>query len=152
MFSWILESSRYLTILVVVASMLSALTLLVYVSIGTVEGVIRYAESPASTGPLLALKFIKLVDVALLAMVFQLIAIGTYTLFIDSNLKTPAWMKVNNLDDLKNKLVRVIVLVLAVSFLSEVIEGEPSEEIAYLGLGVGGVIVALTYFSAQNSK
>ena len=102
-------------------------------------------------GPLLALKFIKLVDIALLALVFYLVAIGIYRLFIDPNLDCLNWMKVDNLDDLKNKLVRVIVLVLAVSFLSEVIEGEPSSEIAYLGVGIAAVVASLTYFSSQNT-
>ena len=80
-------------------------------------------------------------------VLFQLIAIGTYKLFIDEAFAPPAWLKVDDLDDLKNRLVRVIVLVLAVSFLAEVIEGEPGQEIAFLGLGVAAVIAALTYFT-----
>ena len=147
MLTRILEKSRYLTVLVVVTSIVSALTLLIYATLGTFDGVMQFVESPIDAGPLLALKFIKLVDVTLLAMVFQLIAIGTYKLFIDEAFKPPAWLKVDDLDDLKNRLVRVIVLVLAVSFLSEVIEGEPGQEIAFLGLGVAAVIAALTYFT-----
>lgn len=151
MISWILEKSRYLTFFVVLASLMSTVTLLGYVMIGTVENIIRFVESPTQAGPLLALRFIKLIDVALLAMVFQLIAVGTYRLFINGDFESPAWMKVDSLDDLKNKLVRVIVLVLAVGFLAEVIEGEPGQNIAFLGVGIATVIASLTYFSSQNS-
>ena len=72
----------------------------------------------------------------MLALVFQLIAIGTYKLFINPEVKTPEWLDISNLDDLKNKLVRVIVLVMAVSFLTEVIEGEPGIELTQLGVGI----------------
>jgi len=151
MITRILEKSRYLTFFVVLASLLSTLTLLVYVMIGTVEIIIQFVESPTQVGPLLALRFIKLVDVALLATVFQLIAVGIYRLFIHRDFESPTWMKVDDLDDLKNKLVRVIVLVLAVSFLTEVIEGEPGQEIAFLGVGVAAVVASLTYFTSQNN-
>jgi uncharacterized membrane protein YqhA len=151
MITRILEKSRYLTFFVVLASLLSTLTLLVYVMIGTVENIIQFVESPTQVGPLLSLRFIKLVDVALLATVFQLIAVGIYRLFIQHDFESPTWMKVDDLDDLKNKLVRVIVLVLAVSFLTEVIEGEPGQEVAFLGVGVASVIASLTYFSSKNN-
>ena len=140
MLTKILEKTRFLTLLVVLTSFLSALALFIYVTIGTVDNVIQFAASPRDVGPLLPLRFIKLIDVALLALVFQLIAVGTYELFIDREIVLPAWMKVRNLDDLKNRLVRVIVLVLAVSFLTEVVEGEPSQEIAFFGVGIAVVI------------
>jgi uncharacterized membrane protein YqhA len=150
MLTKILEKMRFITLLVVIISFVNALALLIYVTIGTVDHLIEFAASPRSVGPQLHIRFIKLIDVALLAMVFQLIAVGTYELFIDREIVLPEWMKVRNLDDLKNKLVRVIVLVLAVSFLTEVVEGGASQEIAFVGLGIAVVIVSLTYFSSKN--
>ena len=152
MITRILEKTRFLTALVVLSSLVSALTLMIYVTIGTAESIVQFVESPNDVGPLLALKFIKLVDFALLAVVFQLIATGIYRLFIDTEFKSPAWMQVDNLDDLKDKLVRVIILVLAVSFLTEVIEGEPGQEIAYLGIGIAAVIAALTYSTSRKTN
>ena len=152
MITRILENSRFLSALVVMTSIIASVTLQLYTLITACMTVIAYVSAPSDVGGSLALKFIKLVDVALLATVFQLIAIGIYKLFIDSSLTLPEWLKVENLDDLKNKLVRVMVLVMAVSFLTEVIEGDPGPDVAYLGVGTAAVIAALTYFAGSNSR
>jgi uncharacterized membrane protein YqhA len=98
----------------------------------------------------LALKFIEVVDGFLLATVFLIVAIGLYELFIDNTLELPDWLEINSLDDLKAKLVGVVVIVLGVIFLGFTARWQGETVIAYLGVGVGAVIAALTYFLSQK--
>ena len=58
----------------------------------------------------LAVVFIELTDAFLLGTVLYIIALGLYQLFIDSSLPLPGWLRVNTIDQLKSKLVGVIVV------------------------------------------
>ncbi|MET3897227.1 putative membrane protein YqhA [Devosia sp. UYZn731] len=89
---------------------------------------------------------IELVDLFLLATVVQVVALGLYQLYFRQDLQLPKWLKVETLDDLKSKLVGVTVTVLAVYFLGRALTWETGADIAYLGIGVALVIVALTWF------
>jgi uncharacterized membrane protein YqhA len=97
----------------------------------------------------LVVGFIEVADIFLLAVVLYIMAIGLYELFIDDNLPLPGWLVIHNLEDLKEKLVGVVIVVLAVFFLGRVIESEDAIEVLYLGGGIAAVIVALSYFSSQ---
>jgi uncharacterized membrane protein YqhA len=92
------------------------------------------------------LKFIETVDGFLLATVFLIIAIGLFELFIDPTLDLPEWLNISSLDDLKAKLVGVVIIVLGVIFLGNTARWTGGQEIAYLGAGIASVIFALTFF------
>ena len=85
----------------------------------------------------------------MLAVVLYIMAVGLYELFIDDNLDLPAWLVIHNLEDLKEKLVGVVIVVLAVFFLGRVIESQEPLEVLYLGVGISAVIAALSYFSSR---
>jgi len=91
--------------------------------------------------------FIEVADIFLLAIVLYIMALGLYELFIDGDLPLPEWLVIRSLEDLKEKLVGVVVVVLAVFFLGRVIESESPLEILYLGVGIAVVIAALAYFA-----
>lgn len=97
----------------------------------------------------LVVGFIEVADIFLLAVVLYIMAVGLYELFIDDNLDLPAWLVIHNLEDLKEKLVGVVIVVLAVFFLGRVIESESPIEVLYLGGGISLVIAALSYFSSR---
>ena len=48
--------------------------------------------------------------------------------------------------DLKEKLIAVIAVVMAVFFLGRLLHGAPPVDIILLGIGIGAVIMALAYF------
>lgn len=98
------------------------------------------------------LDFIELADVFLLATVLYIMALGLFELFIDDSLPLPHWLEIHTLDDLKEKLVGVVVVVLAVSFLGKVIEAESARALMELGIGVAAVIGALSYFLGRIAK
>ncbi|MEI7814270.1 MAG: YqhA family protein [Coriobacteriia bacterium] len=91
--------------------------------------------------------FIEVADIFLLAVVLYIMALGLYELFIDSNLPLPEWLVVRSLEDLKEKLIGVVVVVLAIFFLGRVIESNDPQELLYLGVGIAAVIAALAYFA-----
>ncbi len=145
----ILEKSRFLVIIAVIGSLAATIALL---GLGTYEtGLVIYKILTGATdSKSVVLKFIETVDGFLLATVFLIIAIGLYELFIDSTLNLPEWLDINTLDDLKAKLVGVVIIVLAVIFLGNTARWTGGQEIAYLGIGIASVIVALTFFLKQK--
>jgi uncharacterized membrane protein YqhA len=97
----------------------------------------------------LVVGFIEVADIFLLAVVLYIMAVGLYELFIDDHLPLPSWLVIHNLEDLKEKLVGVVIVVLAVFFLGRVIESKDAIEVLYLGGGIALVIAALSYFSSH---
>ena len=83
-------------------------------------------------------------------LVFLMIALGLYELFIDPNLDLPDWLTFSSFDDLKNKLIGVVIVVLAVLFLGSVVSWDGSRDMLGIGAGVALVIGALTYFLSTS--
>jgi uncharacterized membrane protein YqhA len=145
----ILGSSRYLILLAVVAAFVSAVTLLifgVYETALTVWHVLN-GEMPKS----LAVTFIEIADALLLGVVLYIIALGLYELFIDDTIPVPAWLEIHTLDDLKGKLISVIVVVMGVLFLKQVVSWNGERNLLTYGGGIALVIAALTYFLSYKS-
>ena len=92
---------------------------------------------------------IEIVDLFLLATVIQVVSLGLYQLYFRQDLDLPPWLKIDSLDDLKSKLVAVVVTMLGVFFLGEVLIWEGGNGIAFLGAGVAVVVAALTWFLAK---
>jgi uncharacterized membrane protein YqhA len=91
-------------------------------------------------------------DLFLLATVFYIIAVGLYELFINDKLVLPAWLVIHNFDDLKGKLISVLIVVLGVLFLSKAIDWDGKIGILYFGLAIAAIILALSYFLSQKIK
>jgi uncharacterized membrane protein YqhA len=133
----------------VLGSLAAAAALFVY---GIAETVAVIAEAVAKMevsskgAKALALAFIEIVDLFLLGTVLLMIALGLYELFIDSELKLPDWLHIRTFDDLKNKLVGVVLVVLAVIFLGHVVAWDGTRDLLGFGVAVAAVIAALTWF------
>jgi len=57
-----------------------------------------------------------------------------------------AWLRMNDLNDLKARVISMIILVAAVSFVDAVIEAKSALDTLYVGAGIALVIAALTLF------
>jgi uncharacterized membrane protein YqhA len=77
------------------------------------------------------------------------VSLGLYQLYFRQDLELPKWLKIDDLDDLKSKLVGVSITVMAVFFLGKVITWTGGIDILYLGGGAALVIAALTYFLSK---
>ncbi|MGE5161083.1 MAG: YqhA family protein [Betaproteobacteria bacterium] len=145
----ILTASRYLVLAAVLGSLAASLALFAYGVAETAVVIfetVAKAEVSSKGGKALALAFIEIVDLFLLGTVLLMIALGFYELFIDPDLKLPEWLQIRNFDDLKNKLVGVVIVVLGVMFLGFVVAWDGSRDLLGIGVAIALVIAALTYF------
>ena len=129
-FEKILWNARYITILAVVLSIVSSFTLLVIGSWEIIEAVIFYNplfdESITSNNDLL-FKIISAIDLFLIGIVLLIFGFGIYELFVSdidfTNSKfNDSTLKIRDLDQLKNKIIKVIIIVLIVKFFEKVLK------------------------------
>ena len=92
------------------------------------------------------------IDAILLGTVLLVIGYGLYELFVDTHLDVPDWLEINNLDDLKAKLIGVIVAIIAVIFVGELVDADYANDVMYYGIGSGAVVIALAAFSLNSKK
>ncbi|HEV2654665.1 MAG TPA: YqhA family protein [Ktedonobacteraceae bacterium] len=142
----ILASSRYLVVIAVIGSFLTAVTALIYGGLATLNLIMSTFSHLSFTEEGIkhfSIADIEIIDLFLLGTVLYITALGLYELFIDEKLVTPRWLEIHNLDDLKEKLIGVIVVLLAVTFLAAVVSWDGSTSILSLGVAVGLVLLAL---------
>ena len=58
----------------------------------------------------------------------------------------PPWLEIHDLNDLKGRVIAMIVLVLSVSFVEMAVDSPDGRQVLELGGGVALVVVALTVF------
>ncbi len=115
MFSHLLSLTRYAILIPVLGSWLAALLAMgfgAYEVLLTIANLITGKVDPEKVVKLSIINLVEAVDLFLLGTAFYLIALGLYELFIDEHAPVPAWLEIHDLDDLKNKLLSVIVVVL----------------------------------------
>lgn len=150
-----LSSSRYLILIAVVGTFLAASTLLIYGAISVFQQIFYtvMSESVSSKGAkALTLGFIENADIFLVGTALYIMSLGLFELFIDDSINLPGWLVIHTLDDLKDKLIGVIVVVMAVVFLGHVVTWHGETGIIYLGGAIGLVVAGLTYFTGQKKK
>jgi uncharacterized membrane protein YqhA len=150
----LISATRYLIVLPALGSFIAATALLVYGVLEIVQLLGETVEAGVSSKSAkgLVLASIEVVDLFLLGTVLYIIAIGLYELFVDDQLPLPAWLSIHDLDDLKNKLTGVVILVMGVLFLGQVVTWDGERDLLRYGSAIAMVIAALTYFLSQRSK
>lgn len=142
---WIIEHSRYVVILPALGSMLGGVVLIVIGLWQVISAAVKLAQTAVdlkeSTVSVLAA-----VDTLLLATVLMVIGYGLYELFVDDTVQLPPWLHIRSLEDLKAKLIGVVVAVIAVVFLGELVEGTDAQATMMIGIGAGALVLALAAF------
>lgn len=141
-----MSNTRLIAVLPAVALLAMAMVLSVVTTFDLVRVVVEAVEGALSVTEL-SVEFVELTDVFLLAVVLYITALGLFRLFITSNMRLPHWLEFNDLDDLKERLVSVVVVMLGVYFLGEVMGGANGTRLMYLGISISVVIAALTLFT-----
>ena len=145
----LLASSRYFIVVAVVGSFVASAAALVYGGLSTVRVVLQaygagvFDEKGAK---LLAVELVTIIDLFLLGTVLYIVAVGLYELFVDPGLPMPGWLRITTLDDLKERLLGVVVVLLAVTFLGSAVTWDGNPNILPFGLAIGVVlgVVSLT--------
>lgn len=94
---------------------------------------VEYAEGHLTIMEL-ATEYVEHADLFLLAVVLDILSLGLITLFITDKLTLPRWLTFHDLDDLKERLVSVIGVMLGVYFLGYVLEGARGIDVLWMGL------------------
>ena len=142
----LLLSSRYLVNLAVIAALVGAAAILVYGVIVLIHLMFELIHARTFTIEAvknITLSFIQLIDLLFLGVALYIIALGLYHLFIDTSLRLPRWLKIEDFDELKMILLSVVIVILAVNFTGVVVDWDGSAAILNLGLAIAAVITGL---------
>jgi uncharacterized membrane protein YqhA len=141
--------SRIVVVVPVIVLLLASISSFVYGTDVFIRSVTRVVADPKLTSHNLGFLLL-LTDLFLVGATLMIAAFGFYDLFITdvhaSSLRLPAWLRMRDLDDLKARVISMIILVAAVSFADVAVENGGGLNTLYLGGAVALVIAALTAF------
>lgn len=159
-----LWSSRYITLLPVLFGLIGAVILFVIASYDIVHVLgqswkfLFHGYHPENFHSDIVSEIIGAIDLYLIALVLYIFSFGIYELFISKideveNDKGSKVLEVNSLDQLKDKIAKVIVMVLVVSFFQRVLHTEYNGalEMCYFALSILALSVGL-YFLHKGGK
>ena len=147
----ILAVTRYAVVIPAIASILGALLLMVQGSIEMIQVIIDAALNSTKL-KITIVDVLTAVDAILLGTVLLVIGYGLYELFIDEDLNVPVWLQVHDLDDLKSKLIGVVVALIAVIFVGVFVDVNRSEDVITFGVGAGALVTGLAIFAFATKK
>lgn len=147
----ILGLTRFAVVVPAIASIIGALLLMAQGSISMVTVVIEAISNGSSLKESIV-DVLTAIDAILLGTVLLVIGYGLYELFIDADIEVPLWLRVNNLDDLKSKLIGVVVAIIAVVFVGVFVDSNRSEDVISYGVGAGALVVGLAIFAFATRK
>ena len=125
-----LWSTRFIVLISVILSIVSSIVLFLLAGWDIIQAIIYYNpifnENIISNNDLL-FKIISSIDLFLIGIVLLIFGFGVYELFISEidfakNKVADSTLKINNLDQLKNKILKVIIIVLIVKFFEKVLK------------------------------
>jgi uncharacterized membrane protein YqhA len=147
----ILGATRFVVVLPAIAAIIGAILLMLQGSVAVVMAIIDTiwfgAELKTTTVDVLTA-----VDAILLGTVLLVIGYGLYELFVDAEIAVPTWLRVNDLDDLKSKLIGVVVAIIAVVFVGVLVDANRAADVLSYGVGAGAIVAGLALFSFATRK
>jgi uncharacterized membrane protein YqhA len=169
LFESALWNSRLVVLAAVLASLAASLAMFYVATVDTVYTVIHlasYADPGLAEEARKAIRegtvthVVEIVDGYLLAAVLLIFALGLYELFVSKIDAAEASgsqgnvLFIRDLDDLKNRLAKVILMILVVNFFEHalVIQTASALELLYLGGGIALVGLALYLTHAAEGK
>ena len=147
----ILGLSRFAVIIPAIASIIGALLLMAQGSI-EIGKVVYDAVVNNSYLKVTIVNVLTAVDAILLGTVLLVIGYGLYELFVDTQIEVPVWLEINDLDDLKSKLIGVVVAIIAVVFVGVFVDANRASEVVSYGVGAGALVAGLALFAFATKK
>ena len=167
MFEKILWNSRYIVLAAVVASMFTSLAMFY---MATVDAIVMISHLGEYAMPSLSIDerallrsttvthVVEIIDGYLLATVLLIFALGLYELFISKidvaeNAKVSgSVLVIHSLDDLKNRLAKVILMILIVKFFEHAISMKYTDALSLLYLSGGIALIGLALYLTHASE
>jgi len=148
---YILERSRYLTLIGIFSLLVASIAAFAWGTIKTVSTTLLVIRSLGADSSII-IELIEIIDIFLISTTILIFAASLYELFI-GKLDLPEWMLAHNLYELKGKLSSMIVLVMAVKFLQKFVDAKDPAELLQRGIAVGivsAVLIAFGYFGKKD--
>ena len=164
---------RFIVLLAVLFSILAAIALFVIGSWEIIQAIIErnpitnYGVDIEGTGekihdhfPLL-LKLISAIDLYLIGVVLLIFGFGLYELFISKidvarQDESVTILEIDNLDELKSKLINVIIMVLIISFFERILENSKSfstpNDMMLFAASIHALSVGVYFIRIQKKK
>ena len=147
----ILGYTRYVVVVPAIASIVGALLLMAQGSISMINVAIDAVQDKSHLKDSIV-DVLTAIDAILLGTVLLVIGYGLYELFIDADIEVPQWLRVNNLDDLKSKLIGVVVAIIAVVYVGVFVDSNRSSDVISYGVGAGALVAGLAIFAFATRK
>ena len=147
----IMGLTRYAVFVPAIASIIGALLLMAQCSWAMLMAVIDSVSNGYGLKETIV-EVLTAVDAILLGTVLLVIGYGLYELFIDADLDVPQWLRVYDLDDLKSKLIGVVVAIVAVVFVGVFVDSNRASDVISYGVGAGALVVGLAIFAFATKK
>jgi uncharacterized membrane protein YqhA len=147
----IMGLTRYAVFVPAIASIIGALLLMAQGSWAMLMTVIDSVSNGYGLKETIV-EVLTAVDAILLGTVLLVIGYGLYELFIDADLDVPQWLRVYDLDDLKSKLIGVVVAIVAVVFVGVFVDSNRASDVISYGVGAGALVVGLAIFAFVTKK
>ena len=147
----ILANTRYAVFIPAIASILGALLLMFQGSIEMVRTIIDVVINGTKL-KLTIVEILTAVDGILLGTVLLVIGYGLYELFINEDLEIPLWLQVHDLDDLKSKMIGVVVTIISVIFVGIFVDTNRADDVIAYGVGAGAIVTGLAIFAFATRK
>jgi len=165
-FEKILWQSKIIIILAVISAMFGALVLVIigtyeiYLVISEIFGVFTKEIPYEKINEEVIIHIVSAIDTFLIATVLMIFGIGLYEIFIskigyaerDTDSKASTVLVIHSLDELKNKLIKVIIIVLIVTYFKYAISIKYTEISQLLYLSVGIALIAVAIFLLNKDK
>ena len=146
------EKSRFLVIIVIINCIISSIFLYlstIYLLIDAITFIVKNIYATNFEVKIVVVKFLKILDVSLIAITFHLISAGFYKLFIQqaifdnsSFLKT---LSINKFHDLKLIILHVSIIVIVILFLEDIVFFGGTLANLYAGISSSLVILAIIF-------
>jgi len=166
-FETVLWSSRLIVLLAVLASLVTSIAMFYIASVDAVivvKHVMHYgaegmtAVERADLRNELITHVVEIIDGFLLATVLLIFALGLYELFIskidlanESETQSNV-LVINNLDDLKNRLAKVILMILIVKFFEHALNMKFDTAVNLLAFAGGIALIGLTLYLSHAGE
>ncbi len=167
LFEGTLWNSRFIILTAVVGSLLSAIAIFYMATVDVViliQHMFHYADTSLTEEARKVLHdstvshIVEVVDGYLLAVVLLIFSLGLYELFISDidqahgSKASSKILVISNLDDLKSRLAKVILMIMIVTLFEEALNMHISQPIDLVYLGAAIALIALALYLTHASE
>ena len=149
-----LGQARFVVLLAVIAVLIVALSLFLlggYLALQSVWTAWQLAFRGQLDAAHLTVEFLEIVTVMLKAVVFYLVGVGMFSLFI-APLEVAVALGINTFNDLEAKIINVVIVILAVTFLDHFIRSQDPVGTIQYGGAMALCVSALVLFQFYNHR